>query len=156
MEKGKLIVAFVLEGLGIWVIADSYRMGPKSFNNPGPGLYPFILGVLLCLLAIPLCAGSLKDFRKVNTINKEGRGATGSQGHLKELGVAIACLFSYYLFLEVLGFLLTSFLFLFGLFWIGNPRKWLLISLSSALTVGLAYLVFSIILKTPFPSGLLR
>jgi hypothetical protein len=71
MKRGNLIVAFILEGFGIWVIIDSYRMGLKSFSDPGPGLFPFYLGILLCLLSFPICINSLREYRKANVVKQE-------------------------------------------------------------------------------------
>lgn len=154
MKKVNLIVIIVLGGLGIWVIIDSYRLGLQTFNDPGPGLFPFLLGILLCLFAIPICLISLNDLRKVNI--KNGEKKIGYRANLNKLVTVMVCLIGYFLLLNILGFLVTNFLFLFVLFLIGKPRKWWIAPLFSIVAVGLAYLIFSIVLKIQFPSGFLR
>jgi hypothetical protein len=155
MKKGNLIVACVLEGLGIWVIFDSYRMGLQTLANPGAGLFPFLLGILLSLSSLPICISSIKDLRKANGARKEEEGIR-HDADLRKLGGATLCFIGYFLLLDTLGFLLTSFIFLFGLFLIGNPRKWAFNSIFSASVVVLAYMIFNIFLQVPFPSGIFR
>lgn len=155
MKKATLIAAFILEGMGVLVIFFAYRLGLQSLANPGAGLYPFLLGILLCLLAMPTCISSLNEFRKAGVESKEGRGLE-YHANLKKLWAPIASLCGYFLLLDILGFLLTSFIFLFLLFLMGNPRRWVFPSLFSAGVVALAYLIFNILLQVPFPAGVWR
>jgi putative tricarboxylic transport membrane protein len=154
MKIGNLIIAFSLEGLGIFLIIESYKLRLQTFSDPGAGLFPFLLGILLCLLTIPLCISSIASLMKVEK-GKEKK-ELEYLPNLKEIGVAFTCLVGYMLLLEKLGFLITSFLFLFVLFLIGNPRRRLFIFLFSVLVTFGAYLIFSILLQVPFPSGFLR
>lgn len=151
MKRGNLIIALILEGLGIWVMVDSLGLGLQKLNDPGPGLFPFLLGGLLCLLSLPLCI----EFLRKGDIGKEEEGVEYSTD-FKKLCTATAYLIGYILLLDILGFLITSFLFLFGLFWIGNPRKWLFVAGFSAGVVALAYIVFVVLLQLHFPTGILR
>lgn len=155
MKKGNLIIALILEGLGILVIIDSYRIGLQSFKNPGAGLFPFLLGIALCLITIPTCLDSLKGLRKVNII-KNGEKETKYWVNSKKLGTITACVIGYFLLLDTIGFLTTTFLFMFILYFMGSPQKKWLIFLYTALTVGFVYLIFIFILQIPFPRGFLR
>lgn len=151
MSKTALIIGLLLEGLGILVIRESHRLGLQSITNPGAGLFPFLLGIVLCLLSLPICINSVKDLRNIHYKRMQEK-SIQDQPNMKKLGVTAACLIGYFLLLDVLGFLITSFLFLFGLFSIGN-RRWILTPVLSAIVVALAYLIFSILLEIPFPSG---
>ena len=73
-----------------------------------------------------------------------------------KIGAVIASLIGYGVLLEVLGSLVTFFLLLWGLFWMGHPRKWILVSGLSAFVAALSYLLFVIILQVPFPTGIWR
>jgi putative tricarboxylic transport membrane protein len=150
MGKGDMVIIFILEGLGIWVIIDSYRLGLQTVSDPGSGLFPFLLGVVLCLLGLPGLIGCLKYSSNIGTF-KEERGI-GRGGNLKRLGAATACLVGYALLLNKLGYAITTFLFLFGLLWIGYPRRWLFISGFSIVVTILSYLIFDVLLEIPFPS----
>lgn len=153
MKKGELIVSFLIEGLGIWIIVDSYMLGVQTFANPGAGLFPFLLGILLCILILPICINSLKDLRKVNVaIEKK---LVGYQFDLKKVCV-LACLIGYFLFLNILGFLVTTLLFLYGLFWVGNPWRWLYDLVFSVVLTALTYIIFYVLLQIPLPYGLFK
>jgi len=151
-RKGNLFIALVLEVFGIWIAVKSYKLGLQTFHNPGAGLFPFLLGLLLCGLTFPLCSGSIKEFIESKRTKSEGRGR-GPRTGFKSLGAAVVCLIGYLLLLGKLGFLITTFLFLFGLLWIGYPRRWLFITLFSAAMVFLSFLLFDIFLKVSFPPG---
>jgi putative tricarboxylic transport membrane protein len=146
MERGNIVVIFVLEGLGIWIIFDSYRLGIQTVVDPGPGLFPFLLGVVLCLLGLPSLSSSL---RSSSTVKKDE--VIKLRANWKRLGAAMVCLVGYALLLNKLGYAITTFLFLFGLFWIGYPRRWLFISAFSIVATILSYLIFGVFLEIPFP-----
>ena len=153
MKKGELIVAFVLEGLGIWITIDSYKLGLQTFSDPGSGIFPFLSGILLCILVLPICINCLKELRKVNIMIEE---RMVSYQDLKKRGAVLACLIGYFLFLNILGFLITTLLFLYGLFWIGNPRRWLFVLVFSVVVSALSYIIFDLLLEISFPSGFFR
>lgn len=155
MKRGNFIFAIAIGFLGIWIIMDSYRMGLQTFANPGAGLFPFLLGILLSLLSLPLCISSLIDLRKGNETKKKGEGIKHG-ADLMKLGAAIVSLMGYFMLLDTLGFLITSFIFLLGLFLIGNRGKWIFNCIFSALIVALAYVIFGMFLQVPFPFGVLR
>jgi putative tricarboxylic transport membrane protein len=154
MRKGNFIVTAILEGMGIFVIVYSYKLGLQTVNHPGPGLFPFLLGILLCLVALPALVRSIRDFTKGNHANKAHESEFSS--NLWKLGFAVACLLEFFFFLEILGFFIATFLFLFGLFLIGSPRRWLFCSLLSVVTVIFTYLVFNTLLQVALPWGFLK
>ena len=64
-----------------------------------------------------------------------------------------AALVAYFLFLEYLGFVIVSFLLMFFLFlWVGRQR-WYVAFLSAVICIGLAYVLFEILLKSNLPRG---
>jgi putative tricarboxylic transport membrane protein len=74
---------------------------------------------------------------------------------LKQPLLALLVLFSYPFLLKILGFILSTFLFLFFLFKAMGPRKWftlVVISLAGSLA---CYLVFQVWLRVAFPKGIL-
>jgi putative tricarboxylic transport membrane protein len=148
-KRANLIFSAALELLGILVIIESFKLGFQTFSNPGPGLFLFILGALLCLLVSPTLIGTLRGFETGEAEKEE------HPTNLKKLIVVTTCFLGYFFFLDLLGFLIITFLFLFGLFWIENPGKWLYVLALSVLVDALAYLVFGVLLEISFPTGLL-
>jgi hypothetical protein len=154
MKKANLIIALAFEGIGIWVIIDSCRLELQTLNDPGAGFFPFFLGILLCLLGLPVCISSLKNFGSAD-VRKEAEEIKYTIT-LKKFGAVIAFLIGYAVLIDILGSLITFFLFFWGLLWVANPRRWLFISGFSALVAALSYLIFVILLQVPFPAGILR
>jgi putative tricarboxylic transport membrane protein len=154
IEKGNLIVALALQVFGVIISIYSHQIGLQNLADPGPGLYPFLLGILLFFLSFPLAIGSLKTLRSFK--NKRKKETNGEyRANFKKLLIPTAYMIGYFLFFDLLGFLIASFLFLFGLFLFGYPRQWVMACLFSAVVVCLSYLVFYILLQVPFPAGLL-
>lgn len=153
MKKGDLTTALILEVLGFWVIIESYNMGLGTLKNPGSGLLPFLLGILLCLLAIPICISSLKDLKKINIVAADKKEVVMNWLHFKDVILITAFFVGYFLILDFVGFVISTFLFLFGLFWIGYPKRWLLVFTATSLSVALSYLIFVVFLKISFPLG---
>jgi putative tricarboxylic transport membrane protein len=152
MRKGEFIAGGSLGILGVLVILYSSRLGLQRISDPGPGLYPFLLGILLCILVIPVCAGSLKGGRSHGRTNPQEL-TQAVKGNLTKLILPILCFVGYFFFLEMLGFLITSFLFLLALFWYGHPRQWMLVLLFPLIIVIFSYFIFQVLLQVPFPSG---
>ena len=150
MRKGNLIFVLTLEGLGILEILASYRLGLQTFTNPGPGLFPFVSGVLFCLLVLPICISSLKELKKATAAQER------PQGNLKKVGLITLFLVAYFLFLGLLGFLIVTFIFLFGLFCIERHQKWSFNLVFAAALVGAVYLLFHTLLGIEFPLGFLE
>jgi putative tricarboxylic transport membrane protein len=151
VKKGELIVGTVISVIGIWVAIDSYAMGLQTISNPGPGFLPFVLGILLFALAIPICIRSLEP--RMVTAKKDT--SVKNLSILIKITIVVASLSGYLVALDTVGFPITAFLFLFILFWMGYPRKWLFISGMSIALVAFAWVIFGHLLQTPFPMGFL-
>ena len=129
-------------GLSLLVIWDSLRVGIGTFHVPGSGFISFGVGLAMCGLSITLvCRGW-----KVREVMKP---------HARRAVLALTALFVYSLILSVLGFVVTTFLLVAILFHIGQPRRWWLLIVLSALVTMLAYVVFGVLLGVHFPRGFL-
>lgn len=128
--------------LSLLVIGESLRVELGTLMEPGSGLLPFCVGLVLCGLSVVLiCRGwGKREFQKP---------------HSRRVILALASLFAYSLVLETLGFVVATFFLVGILFHLGQPRRWwLLIGMSAGVTF-LAYLVFGILLHVYFPRGFL-
>jgi putative tricarboxylic transport membrane protein len=154
MKKANLSIALVFAGIGVWVIIESYRLGIQTLRDPGAGSFPLLLGIALCLLALALCIDFLKHSSRTDTWKEAEK--IKNKINLKISVAVISFLIGYAALLEILGFLITSFFFMWGLFWIANPRRWLFVSGSAALVTGVAYIVFVVLCQVSFPAGIWR
>lgn len=137
-------------GLGLFVMFASYRMGLGGFRSPGPGLMPFLFGLLLCITALCTLLASLlkkKDQRAAAVKEVQDR------PNFMRLCLVMVSLFVYSLVFELLGFIIATFMLLLALFRIMDKR-WFTVVLASILTVVLSYALFAY-LGVKFPKGIL-
>jgi putative tricarboxylic transport membrane protein len=138
-------------GIGIALCLGSLRLGLGTLNSPEPGLFPFLTGSLLVLVGVILTVSITYQRHRSKGARPETSGIK-----LTHTGVVtLILLFIYASLLGFLGFILATFLFLFGLFKIMDPRRWVTPLITSALTVTVSYLVFCVWLRINFPKGIL-
>ena len=110
---------------------------------------PFLAGGLLALLGLILfISTSLKAKSRTGEI-------LAQKDRARNLLFPLGALVFYALFLERLGFLLDTFIFLLFLFKMAKPKIWILPIVLSALIVTTAHFLFSVFLQTQFPKGFL-
>ncbi|MEW6668761.1 MAG: tripartite tricarboxylate transporter TctB family protein [Thermodesulfobacteriota bacterium] len=151
MKKYHLIVVAFWIGLSLFVTVLSYRLGLGRFQSPGPGLMPFILGILLLIVSLYLLAVSVP---RTTAKQETSRGEPGQTDFVK-LGFVVLSLLIYTLLIETLGYLISTFLLLIVLFRSAGSSQWRSVIIASTLTVLLTYFVFSSF-GLRFPPGILQ
>ena len=152
MTKQNQVSGFIWLLLGALLCMGSVRLDLGGFHRPGPGFMPFLTGAILILLGFILMFSGSKETRVGEGL--PGKGFWGG-GDWKNVLIPWLSLFGYLLLLEPLGFLPTTFLFLFLLFKLTKPRSWLEPFIFSGATAVATYFVFSVWLRCPFPKGIL-
>jgi len=114
-----------------------------TLRQPGPGFFPFWGGLLLGACALILLLRSLKSREWL------GSGAIPWPALILVLGA----LLGYLLFLETLGFVIVTFLFLLALFCFAEIG-WIKHVAWSVIATSLVYALFKFWLKVQLPSGL--
>ncbi len=127
--------------LGLYALLAAYQLSLGEFTNPGPGLWPFLVAILITATgAVLLVIDDPDDYEPWT------RGTAYIAGGLVSLGVFIALF-------KALGFLLPAMLML--LLWLKvfgeEPWRWA-VPLAVGGAVGL-HLVFVEALGVPFPQG---
>lgn len=140
-RKAVLFVACIFFCIGIFVIFTSLRMPRGSFNTPGPGFYPGLLGVLLC--GISLVLGFISLHQRNNT-------ETVLLGHL-DIWTVIFALIIVAVLLERIGFILVFTLFLVLLFKKLSGLKWIKCIILAFSCAIITYLFFNTILGVRLP-----
>lgn len=135
---------------GIYGLVFSVGLPLGQWNEPGPGVFPLTLSILLCISGI------------VWFIHGKAKGEAGKPAGLKEFSrkyvtaAQIVGLTGAFIFiLEPLGYLLTSILYLFVLLlWVSRYKLW--VAAVFAITFGAgSWFFFEKLLSTPLPQGLL-
>jgi putative tricarboxylic transport membrane protein len=138
---GSLFFLFV----GMYAFFLSLQLPIGTWKQPRSGFFPLILSVLLCIVAALLFISG-KGKEKI-----DWRG--GSIGQRMIPWQIVVLTFGFILAMEKIGYLVTSFLYLFGLFlWVCHFRLWVAMILSGLLAPAIWYF-FGKILGLHLPIG---
>ena len=153
-KKYDIIPTFCWIALSIFVMVESYRLELGNFRSSGPGLMPFLIGIGIFLFStfsfIRIFASKIRAKNgKVNEI------ASPDQVNFGKVGLVVGSLIIYALFMEKIGFLVSTFLVIVFLFRIAGVQKWRFIIAGSVLTIIATYVLFTF-LGVRLPKGIFR
>ena len=137
-----LCMAIFVSGMGI-----KFGLGTPSY--PGPGFFPFLVGLILLGLSIGILVLTLKE---------KYRGVDFSEWPFfgKKVFFTLAILLAYSFSLESLGYLIGSFLLMVYLFKVPGAQKWWFSTLVTVVVIALTYYFFGVLLQAQFPKGVLN
>jgi putative tricarboxylic transport membrane protein len=150
MKKADLITGIVLLILSGLVIGEALRMPPSASFGPGAGFLPFWVGVILAVLAVLLLASVwTRQVTKKDTISP----FPGKKALLAVTGV-LGGLAAYIFLIEVLGFLVDTFLYVAFLLGVVERERWrMTVFVALFTTVGL-YVIFQVLLTIGLPKNM--
>ena len=132
--------------LGLLVCYGGSRLGVGSVTDPGPGFIFLGSGLILALLSLMLLTGSLTG---ITAEAEERRGTNWAK-----ISLVLAALVLYALFLETLGFVVTTFALLSVLLGLSEGNKWLrVLGVAGAAALG-SFALFELWLKIRLPKGI--
>ena len=105
--NGDRVSAIALLALGIYLLYESAQMRFGTVTRPGPGFFPVILSVLL------ICAGSVVLVKSL--LAHVEKTEVSFDGRAGAIIVTLLAISLYALVLETTGYLLTTFVIVFGL-----------------------------------------
>jgi putative tricarboxylic transport membrane protein len=135
-----LIVFF----LGIAILWQGRSLSIGTLRAPGSGFFPMLLAVTLMILSLLLV---------IPRARKEAGQSSFSAQHLGRVSMLFVALLVYFAFLEYLGFVIMSFLLMAFCFIRVARQKWYTALFWAFVSIGLAYLLFDILLKSSLPRG---
>jgi putative tricarboxylic transport membrane protein len=136
--------------LGAAVVLHVRTFPELPDGQPGPALFPGIVGSLLVLFGLVLVVRGVLGRDRVSADPDAGVTAQGRLRALAVLGLVVG----YLLLAETLGFTVTMGGLLFLLMWLLGVRP-LVALLAAAATTGFILLVFGELLLVPLPQGFL-
>jgi putative tricarboxylic transport membrane protein len=143
-----LVSGLLAAALGAAVVLYVRTFPELPDGQPGPALFPGIVGGLLALFGLVLVVRAVLARGRPAADPDTGVTARGWLRALAVLGLVLA----YLLLAETLGFLVTMGILLFLLMWLLGARL-LLAVLAAAVTTGFIFLVFEELLLVPLPEG---
>jgi len=140
--------------IGVTISAWSYKTGLGTFNEPGVGFVAFASGLFIMAVGALVTVFRRPGQQKVKVApTTAGRRFLGC-GPFK-LTYTLGLLLFYALFLDLLGYLVTTLVVLFGLFFNPSDRRWATPLVASLLSVAVTYLIFEVWLQSQLPRGIL-
>ena len=153
MNKDRdIFLTFFWIGLSLFVMMSAYHLELGNFQDPGPGLMPFLTGAVLLLLSSAILAAS---FLRSRSRSDSERMKDSGRISFWKVGSVFGSLVIYALILEKIGYLVATSLLLIFLFKVAGSRRWRTVLLSSILTVVITYLFFTSF-GLRFPKGILK
>jgi hypothetical protein len=136
-------------GMAICILAWKVQLG--TFVRPGPGLVAFVTGLFLFIVGFIMILSQILP--KISREEGFDLNLTFRNISWFRLAYTMALLFGYAGFLNLLGYLLTTFLLMWGLLYDPEKKNWALGFLTSVLITGGSYVVFDVWLRSPLPRG---
>ena len=142
--------------LGIGVCLYAYKMDLGTFRDPGVGFVAFGTGIFLMTVGILLVGGSREPMQKPPEEIGRKSPTAGSLmlNRTFKASYTVALLLLYALFLNHLGYVLTTFAIMFCLFFDLSRCRLAVPLLAAFLTTGITYLVFEVWLQSQLPRGI--
>jgi hypothetical protein len=135
---------------GIFISWEARGLEVGRVVKPGPGFFPFWLGLALIIVSLAL----LFHFgRKKIDLSLSSQDLWKGLHWEKVLYSSVALLL-YALFLETLGYILSTILLVFFFFRAIEPQKWVVVILGSVITSFVTYFLFKVWLQVQLPAGL--
>ena len=149
MKRLDLIKGTVFLIFSLFVCYESIRLPLWSGKKPGPGLFPFFLGITLGFLSLVFIF--VKGFKQNRGAIPLGADPRDKKRTLLTLGILI----SYAIVLPFLGFLVSTFFLIFFLLGLSYSGKWMVLGITSFLIPIAFYVIFQVLLKIQLPHGIL-
>lgn len=151
MERYDRIFSFIWIALGVAQCIESVVLGLGSVSEPGTGFMPFVMGIVLIILA-----GFLFIEASVELKKKAGlRVSVWRDVYWKRVVYIVLLLTGYAVLLPKLGFLVGTFLVMVFLMKSGESVRWPVAILIGLATAFISYMIFGVWLKVSFPRGIL-
>lgn len=138
------VYGIIIFGLGIGILWDGRSLSIGTLRNPGSGLFPALIAVIMLILSLILIIFPQK---------KERDGQSVSTKSLVRISVVFVAMVLYSFFLEYLGFLIVSFLLTTLLFVAFGSRSYWQAILRATVFTGFAYTLFEVLFKSNLPKG---
>jgi len=154
MKRRDLVSSLFFLAVGVLFIVGSFSHSVWSRFGPGPGFFPFLLGIGFSILSLLLFIVSI--FRKEQKEDELPESDSLNLSAIHKTIIYLCLLLGFLLLFDPLGFLLTIFLFMIGSSLLFSKRS-LKLSLSvSVLTPILTYVIFVRLLGVQLPAGVLE
>ena len=149
MKRGWQVASWVLLATFAWFAYESFQLSLSDSLGPGPGFFPFWLGVLGAVLTVILLVQLHLNRVDLGSEALEFKRAGVRSVVLVMVGLTVASAL-----LDVVGFRVSMLLFIAGLLALLGVRRWLVIAIFAGAGSFGVFHVFFDLLKVPLPVGI--
>lgn len=133
------------------VIHTSYELGLGSGGEPGSGFVPMIAGGFICAMAVAVYIQSYTNKEMARSrFSDHWRGT-----HWPRAVILVLLTLAFIWLIEILGYFVTSILLLVTIMKVLEKLNWFKSIIIPIVTVTLTYLLFSSMLDTNMPRGVI-
>ena len=144
MVKRDVLAAALAAALGAAAILESAKLPPGTVRNPGQGFFPWWTSVAVVLLALVLLFQALSAHPRI---------AQQGPGRIGKVALLLVVLVAYTFLLDLLGYLLCTFLLVLFMLRALDPQRWTVVLGMAAVTAAGSYVLFAVWLSVPLPRG---
>jgi hypothetical protein len=149
MDNRNLISGIVFLGLSTFVAVSSIGLGIGHLTNPRAGFMPFWTSLLVIVFSLILLGLTFAN-RSAQAVRVD----IGDHVQWQKSLLAAGALCVYVFILPLIGYLPATGILMLALFKLSSMKLWSAV-LASLLAVIVSYGLFSFILNTPLPRGIL-
>ena len=140
-------------GIGIIICILALQFDLGSFHEPGPGFVAFLSGLFLSGI------GLIMTISRAISKNRPGQVPDGDHEFQiiswPRLTYTTGLLLAYTFLMEILGYILATFLLMWGMFYDWEKKNWAWSLLFSIVTALVSYIMFEVWLRCQLPRGVL-
>ena len=150
MRRGWQVAAWTLLVICLLFSYESFQLSLSDTLGPGPGFFPFWLGVLGAVLAVALLVQL-----HLNRVDLGAAALEFDRAGVRTVIQVVVALAAGSALLEIAGFRVSMLLMLGYLLFILGVRSWLAIAVFAAVGSFGVFHVFFYLLRVPLPMGIL-
>jgi putative tricarboxylic transport membrane protein len=150
MRRGWQVAAWTLLAISVLFSYESFQLSLSDTLGPGPGFFPFWLGVLGAVLAVALLVQL-----HLNHVDLGAATLEFDRAGVRSVIQVVAALAVASALLEIVGFRVSMLLLLGYLLFILGVRSWLAIAVFATVGSFGVFHVFFNLLRVPLPMGIL-
>lgn len=143
MARRESLVALFALAFGVAVVVAASRLPFGGIHNPGPGFFPWLLGLVFVLLSLVLLAHAVLAPVAV----------TESPAGVLNVLWLLAALAVYVAILDPVGYPIATFLLVLFMLRVLEPQRWSLALVLAVFAAGGSYVLFALWLSVPLPPG---
>ena len=150
MKNRDLVSSIIWIAVGGLFVVGSLQQGLMRRGVPGPGFLPFLSGLALIFVSLFVLIPALGQREKA-----ESSDFFPERDSFRKLLFVLVALFTFGVAMKYMGYLLTTFLFMFFVARVMKPKGWWTTALLALLTAVVSYTLFVVLLEVNLPKGLL-